>query len=1501
MPYAVENRIEGTPKLSTSIESAINNGTCFGAFRITSYSSSTVVSEIAERIDNSIMYGGNYFDQTYKDKNDLYKNSKRKVNAGFIDPYYNYAGINSKTVKEYKERILMSKLSNAEAFLREMLVHMRKLILDGLLISEIDIITKNFKEVSAELNFSATTDIIMNPDMTNSAVPNNPITLNNTGALFKELGFSPEEMQKLLTGIKESNERSLCARLVYPFLSAITRNSSDVSTLLNDRDYGALDSLVGYVEAGEQLTESRNKVIKFISALSGINLSLHKEGKNESSVSPSQMLMNNMMKDVYIQASSDPRAYLLHSFYDMLINDKRGRLVRAFPTYYVVFVDEGRKIGSWKLHDNFYNMNSIGDIQIVKSRKIAADTCTITMNNMFNSYTREPDITTTQQYTDIYGLRDVFDSIFSPQIYFDKEKKIRLRQKITDKVVLQPGIRIHVRIGYSADGSKLPILFNGKIAEVEVGDVAQIIAQGDGHELMNPLNAFGEMEVTALDQAQSLVTWFKDIRGSLAGGGETPRNLLSKILTAKYGGWKKAFNVTFDGRWFNDNPFGITHFGDQQFTNIFDLGEPIQNLYEVSDDTLMKGYNELYNADVGSKVSPIINTSLQDKTFWDLLHLAANTGIEYIGAIRDFGFRSTIFLGKPNHYYAYAYELVDNKVLERRKPFQQFHYYDSYNDIIYNSIKASEAQMKTNAVGIWQSSSSWWGREQATVGPIYLDMNIYPEYQKSMTVDTQLLAAGNGGIDIPIVDHLTEQWNLNPNDNKVNKSTAWRVTANALRNSVKDMYLGDLGIIGDPSVKPYDRCYIYDTYEDMMGMFEVEAVVHTLSVETGFTTSIMPDVIARHDDTFEVATQGLMSSIANVLMLTVTSNIANILWTANVNNKLVTSIAKSKKIYGVSKRLNKLAEGFTNAPGMKEFLNNNPTVLELFRNLNFNPTQTELDLNRFPSVIDKLSKIMFNGNNTDDLISLIKAIDLYNDLDVEEYKKAMKAAQAADKYGVNKGAGSIDLDKVFKEMDDAKDALDKALFSSDVLNNLDIKDFSIAIKNNTELMDKLKLDKEVYDILVDGWDSIQDIPVTEKTLKQLGTVLNNEDVLNALKKGDIKLKGIDNLFNSFKNILGPKGVLNTVKNVLKGGDALGELLKIITGVLKFNWASIVLDIAISSVIEIAAKNTQEMFTRFLQGVQAIDVYPLKKNSKPLIAGMNGHKGSVAMYPVQEGYDSMQGMILQFVDGVEKLNFGLPWGIGSILKNLFVDTDVLNSLSQEWRKKLGLNDPDIGEDLDETSEEFYQNVYNSISSSYSANSNQDYAIRTKYRVQTFDTKGKTDSTYKHYEITGVSVTNISRNEKVKSLYYINRDDDIWKAIADNRFVISHAKKYTNLVTIPFESGTEKVPVYVNNGVIDTPLVQEDVLFILKNLVNDKNLKNGTIHFKSGARFNDKATWKNTGFSFILEYKGSDKKLDTALKEIQDDYIGKENMKLFSYKKDGSKFMISVYPPKQSVAK
>ncbi|MEG1494763.1 MAG: hypothetical protein RR406_00465 [Bacilli bacterium] len=90
-----------------------------------------------------------------------------------------------------------------------------------------------------------------------------------------------------------------------------------------------------------------------------------------------------------------------------------------------------------------------------------------------------------------------------------------------------------------------------------------------------------------------------------------------------------------------------------------------------------------------------------------------------------------------------------------------------------------------------------------------------------------------------------------------------------------------------------------------------------------------------------------------------------------------------------------------------------------------------------------------------------------------------------------------------------------------------------------------------------------------------------------------------------------------------------------------------------------------MFTRWMQSIQAVDVYPLKRFGKPFIAGMNGHKGSVAMYPVQEGFNSIQGMILETTDAIRSWggeNSFFKWG--DWITGTFVDLGILDSLSAE---------------------------------------------------------------------------------------------------------------------------------------------------------------------------------------------------------------------------------------------
>lgn len=1336
-----------------SEKSAIKYGKEFGMFGIREEAVTDIKKRILPR--SKLKYTSNTF--SFYDK---YKD-------GFIDPYYNNKASKSE-LETYRTNICKDHGINTVAFIRIALVYLRKQIIDGYYFSEIDFILENWDETKAAMTgeedhslweflkggMEQTEDDMADDGFWKKAGKAiiGPITyftwlIPGTKANEEAHDNVDEDRIEVTNGVTEHQAKTLnaimdsipetyskcfCARLIYFILEAAANMPSGpdeitMSYLENRR----FDVLNGLTSTSIVFGNRTNSVLsKFLSATAGYLTNVQVSEKAEASTtSDSQKALNSILKEAYTSLAEDVQAYTLHSFYDMLINDKRGRLLRAFPTYYMTFIDEGRKIGSWKLFDNFYNMSSISDLTVTKTRKMPADTCMFTMSNMFTSYANAYDNTTREQYVDVYSFKDVFTSIFSPKTYLKKEDALRMREQNLETVVLQPGVRIHVRMGYGANASKLPTVFNGKIAEIDVGDVVSVVAQGDGHELMNPLNALGETDATNIIESQTWTTMFKDLRGSMSRGGLTPRNLLVQLLTAQHGGvFKTVARDWSSGRFYADNPFGIYHFGDRRFRDIFEESELVQNLYEVVDGTLLAGINELYPSETNSQVAPTVNTNLQDKTFWDILQLCAYCGHGYIGAIRDFGFRSTVCLCKPNHYYAFKYNIKDGKYVEKRKPFQQFHYYDSYTDIVYNSIKASEKNMKTNATGIWEGSDwLWWGQESKTVGPLYLDINIYPEYQKSMTVDTGLVGVGNGGIDIPFVTYFSEEWNMDAETNKVNKSLAERVTMNALRESVMGMYTGEICVIGDPSVKPYDRISINDAYEDMVGQMEVEGVVYSMNAQTGFTTTIYPDVIVRSEDNHEGARQSCYGGVVASCVAAVGARLAIINKLARIDSKLLRAAA-----------------------GL-------------------------------------ISKYMAAGATESAAVALL-------------------------------GSGPV----------------------------------------------------------------------------------------SGLLPAPAAAAG-----GSFKTLI--SGVVGSIS-----GTAL------------------VTTAALAAVIYVAGKNAKSYITRWIRNTQVLDVYPVFKNQRPLIAGMAGHKGSVVGYDYSEedAKDSVQGMIASCVDWLDNS----LWGGGKYLTNLFIDRDEYNKTVLNWSNTLtSLNvDQEYLENVESKGQEeaLLQDLYGEVSKDFSGRSATIQHLRTKYRLTSLDTKSGSDPTYKKYEnlfvspyklsndernqgatdTTGKSkynITSIYSNKNVLDLFPIEDDPDVKKAVAGShpvvkRLTIAHSQGNVK-VTIPFESGPRiirymavdnhtKNKTLANFPIMDLPMIHEDALYVLKLILNDEHLKKKEVAFLSGARINDPNTWKNTGFWFVLSSNDS-KALENACKSIKDSlYWTKSGTKrnVFTYKKNGDKIVINVYP-------
>jgi hypothetical protein len=70
-----------------------------------------------------------------------------------------------------------------------------------------------------------------------------------------------------------------------------------------------------------------------------------------------------------------------------------------------------------------------------------------------------------------------------------------------------------------------------------------------------------------------------------------------------------------------------------------------------------------------------------------------------------------------------------------------------------------------------------------------------------------------------------------------------RVANTILANHLAPMYTGEICILGNPGMKPWDVVYIQDDYNDMQGPIEIDTVIHKMSRREGFTTRIVPNAV----------------------------------------------------------------------------------------------------------------------------------------------------------------------------------------------------------------------------------------------------------------------------------------------------------------------------------------------------------------------------------------------------------------------------------------------------------------------------------------------------------------------------------------------------------------------------------------------------------------------------------------------------------------------------------
>lgn len=564
------------------------------------------------------------------------------------------------------------------------------------------------------------------------------------------------------------------------------------------------------------------------------------------------------------------RMYVDSSTYGM-----KGRLSRAFPSYIFLIIDEHSGwIDAKKLWANYYLYQSVIDIDIHEAYDLPISTAKVTLSNMNNNIRKyQKYMSTNQMIEDSYGAINRFTYKYFGSVIDEKitDELLEYRNELYEEMFLQEGFRIHIRLGYGSNPANYAPMFSGTITEImDGGELVTIAAQSDGAELVGSV-------VTDRTNATN-----KDIKLP-----EEPSDIIATLLCNRENEF--LYQVS-GGKWKLDNTYGICHFGfyssgdkDGIFVdNESDLqglglaagtgsGAVIGGLVGGLPGLLIGGavgtvagvlatgirrdrleYDIVKNVYKGTYDGKYIydkqflwfdgETNMRffcyNRTPWDIMKMCEKMMPEFVCYPRNFGFEHRIFYGLPWWQHKYKYERDDNKnaVFELSKTFAQVNIINSFNDIIDNRIRIDTTNLTTNMIGIYSL-----GGDLSSTPVIMSDWTIDRDKQTTKTIDTTSTQNFKG---IPNIIDKALEWSGAFDNGKHN---AIRVCISELIDSWKHVYSGDIITVGSPEVRVYNYLQLDDMYANIKGTCQVRETIHSMSGSHGYTTTIIPGLVASNN------------------------------------------------------------------------------------------------------------------------------------------------------------------------------------------------------------------------------------------------------------------------------------------------------------------------------------------------------------------------------------------------------------------------------------------------------------------------------------------------------------------------------------------------------------------------------------------------------------------------------------------------------------------------------
>lgn len=543
-------------------------------------------------------------------------------------------------------------------------------------------------------------------------------------------------------------------------------------------------------------------------------------------------------------------AVWLDKFLKMTDRGVNKGLATAFPTI-KVYVTVGNEDNDFLVGETgkiieFYEVNGIRDFHLNTNNQFnPVDVVTMVIANPNFIRTDEMTLLSSRPSVDLNSIATDYSTQFK-----------------NNKMKLLPGMKLHIRMGYSNNPNHLDIVFNGSIVETSsiTGSSVRVMAEGFGKELLSDILGVTAPQKLGGGWNGSTGTIFADLMTlpgiyhfgktysflrmlveqtngddidpeakSLLSGDTSVINLQNKYRDYSqsedsprlnlnyYLGFKILSNVTQRSRIYTNIYSADIEYVDNEFSS------PFINLFA---NTLFNTFSRAITYDYFAV----------KETPWDVMRqmVYRHPGTIVKPLIYEdrctlfFGIKEQMYIARDSDKYLMSSVVanydnnekvnpVADKYIEERikrmEPAFNFHIINSEMNLVSNEIKLNGGFYTKVNVGYREDNDDISSVSDWDTFSMGIDDNISP--WEIRTTDVVLSGC----------DH---------------RYMAYRYGTCKIIEEAETMYEGKIFILGNSAVKSGDYAYIHDTTRRMFGIIKVRECIHHFDERNGFITEITP-------------------------------------------------------------------------------------------------------------------------------------------------------------------------------------------------------------------------------------------------------------------------------------------------------------------------------------------------------------------------------------------------------------------------------------------------------------------------------------------------------------------------------------------------------------------------------------------------------------------------------------------------------------------------------------